>query len=164
MNNNNIFHFRPIQQSDNAVLANLVRSVLAEFKANKPGTVYYDPSTDDLHKLFNIDGAAYWVVEKDNKILGGGGVYPTQNLPNGCCELVKLYLLPEGRGAGLGKQLIERCIETAKNLGYKQMYLETMPELSTAMGLYEKLGFRYLDGPLGSSGHYGCSLWMLRDL
>ncbi len=155
---------RPIQKDDNADLASIIRAVLTEFKANKPGTVYYDPTTDDLYSVFSKPSSAYWVAEKDGKMVGGSGVYPTEGLPEGCCELVKLYLLPEARGIGIGKQLIERCFESALQLGYKQMYLETMPELTTAMGLYEHCGFKYLPGPIGNSGHFGCDLWMIKEL
>ena len=120
------FFVRPVSENDNQVLAGIIRSVLAEFKANRSGTVYYDPTTDDLFSLFNKEKAMYWVAEINNEIVGGGGVYPTANLPNGCCELVKLYLLPNARGIGLGSALIQKCFESAIGFGYTQMYLETI--------------------------------------
>ena len=55
-------------------------------------------------------------------------------------------------------------IEEAKNLGYKNIYLESMPELKQALKTYEKFGFQYLKGPMGNSGHYGCELWMIKYL
>lgn len=155
---------RLIEKKDNAAIAAVIRQVLTEFKANKPGTVYYDPTTDDLFSLFSIPNAEYRILEVDGKIMGGSGVYPTEGLSAGCCELVKLYLLPEARGKGYGKQLIEQCFSTARKFGYTHVYLETMPELKTAMGLYEQCGFTYLEGPLGNSGHFGCGLWMLKTL
>lgn len=155
---------RKIEPSDNVAIAAIIRNVLAEFKANKPGTVYYDPTTDDLYNLFQNPHAAYWIAEANGEIVGGGGVYPTPGLPDGCCELVKLYLLPGTRGKGWGRRLIEQCFETAAALGFSQVYLETMPELSNAVSLYEKCGFRYLDAPLGRSGHFGCDIWMLKEL
>ena len=154
---------RLIQPSDNPAIARIIREVLTEFKANKPGTVYYDPTTDDLFRLFSRTHAQYWILELYGKIVGGSGVYPTDGLPDGCCELVKLYLLPEARSRGYGKLLIERCISSAIALGFRQLYLETMPELKMAVGLYERCGFGYLNGPLGNTGHFGCDLWMLRD-
>jgi putative acetyltransferase len=155
---------RPIEQADNTTIASIIRSVLTGFKANKPGTVYYDPTTDDLYSLFITPNAAYRVLELDGTLVGGGGIYPTEGLPSGCCEIVKLYLLPEARGMGYGKLLIEACFELARSAGYSQVYLETMPELKNAVGLYERCGFDYLDGPLGNSGHFGCDLWMLKTL
>lgn len=155
---------RPLRKEDNAVIASIIRSVLAEFKANKPGTVYFDPTTDDLFSLFSVPGSAYWILELDGKIVGGSGIFPTEGLPSGCCELVKLYLLHEARGKGYGKTLIERSLQSARETGFTQVYLETMPELKLAVGLYEQCGFTYLDGPLGNSGHFGCDLWMRRQL
>jgi putative acetyltransferase len=75
-----------------------------------------------------------------------------------------MYLLPQARGAGLGRSLIQRCIDFAINAGYKNIYLETMPELKTALKTYEKFGFKYLKGPMGDTGHHGCELWMLLRL
>jgi len=160
---NNVL-IREIRKEDNPQLAFIVRSVLAEFNAAKPGTVYYDPTTDDLYSLFQAPHSAYFTVVADGEIVGGSGVYPTNNLPEGCCELVKLYLLPQTRGKGIGKILIEKCVVAARQLGYTSMYLESMPELNTAIGLYEKLGFTHLTGPLGNSGHYGCDVWMVKRL
>ena len=158
------YNIRKIRKEDNKKIALIIRSTLAEFKANKPGTVYYDPTTDDLFTLFQTPNSAYFVATINDEIVGGSGVYPTQNLPDGCCELVKIYLSPAARGRGIGKALLQHCFSTAKELGYTNIYLETMPELSTAVGLYEQLGFHYLKGPLGNSGHFGCDIWMLKDL
>lgn len=155
---------RQIQPSDNNELATIVRNTLAEFGANKPGTVYYDPSTDHLYELFQKHGAAYYVALLDDQIVGGGGIYPTDGLPDDTCELVKMYLLPAARGLNLGRTMIEKCLAFAKEAGYKNVYLETMPELQQALKVYAKFGFEYLKGPMGNSGHTGCSLWMLKKL
>jgi putative acetyltransferase len=155
---------RIIEQRDNQTLALIIRNTLAEFGANKPGTVYFDPTTDNLYGLFQKPRSVYFVVLKENKIIGGGGIYPTEGLPEHTCELVKMYLLPEARGIGLGRSLIEKCIVFAKEAGYKNVYLETMPELKNALKVYEKLGFKYLNGPIGNSGHFGCDLWMIASI
>jgi len=158
------YTIRKIIKEDNKAIAVIIRSVLAEFNANKPGTVYYDPTTDDLFTLFQTPRSAYFVAKINNEIVGGSGVFPTPNLPEGCCELVKIYLSPAARGKGIGKALMQECFTTAKELGYSSMYLETMPELSTAVGMYEQMGFTCLKGPLGNSGHFGCDIWMIKEL
>ncbi|SHN11924.1 GNAT family N-acetyltransferase [Chitinophaga sp. CF418] len=155
---------RPIQPSDNKHIARIIREVLTEFKANKPGTAYFDTSLDELHTVFIFPDAAYWVIEQDGNIIGGAGIYPTNGLPPHYCELVKLYLLPTARGKGLGKQLIQQCFDAARQNGFTHMYLETMPELTSAIPLYEKMGFTYLQQALGASGHFGCSVWMSKEL
>lgn len=156
---------RKIRKADNEPLAAIIRKTLEEFGAAKPGTVYYDPTTDALFELFNnTPGSVYFVAENDGKLVGGGGIFPSPGLPADTCELVKMYLLPEVRGLGLGKQIIEACLSFAKETGYKNIYIETMPELKQAMKTYEKFGFEYLDKPLGNTGHFGCELWMLKKL
>ena len=164
---------RTIQPGDDKALATIIRDTLAEFKANKPGTVYFDETTDHLSEVFKTGGSIYFVAELDarlnggvgqGEIMGGSGIYPTANLPEGTCELVKLYLSSKARGKGLGKLLLQKCIAAAKELGYKKIYLETMPELTIAIPMYEKLGFTYLPAAQGSSGHTGCDVWMIKDL
>ena len=155
---------RNIQPADNASLAKIVRDTLAEFGANHPGTVYYDSTTDALYELFQKQGSAYFVAEINTEIVGGGGIYPTDGLPADTCELVKMYLLPKARGTGLGRTLIEKSIAFARETGYKNIYLETMPELKQAQKVYAKFGFEYLKGPMGNSGHTGCSLWMMKKM
>jgi len=157
-------NIRPIQPADNPDLALIVRNTLAEFGAANPGTVYFDSTTDALFELFQVPKAAYFVAEANGKILGGGGIYPTEGLPDGTCELVKMYLLPEGRGIGLGRTLIEKCLETAKGNGFQQVYLETLNELHLALKIYAKFGFEYLCAPMGNTKHFGCGLWMLKKL
>jgi putative acetyltransferase len=155
---------RLIEPKDNVALAAVIRAALTEFGANKPGTVYYDPTTDHLSQLFETPGSVYYVAEKDNTLLGGCGIFPTAGLPEKTCELVKLYLAPTARGTGLGKSLMLKAMDWAKQTGYEQVYLETMPELSNAVSMYEKLGYNRLPKSLGNSGHDGCSIWMLKTL
>ncbi len=155
---------RDLRKEDNRQLSKIVKDTLAEFGANHPNTVYYDPTTDTLFEVFQTPRSKYFLAEIDGEMVGGGGIYPTDGLTTDTCELVKMYLLPRARGHGLGRMLIEKCIQAAADLGYKKIYLETMPELKKAMSVYEKFGFKYLNGPMGNSGHTGCSLWMLKEL
>jgi len=156
---------RPIAPGDNEALARIIRNTLLEFGAAHPGTVYYDESTDHLYELFSqAPRAAYYVAEEGGKLLGGGGIFPSPGLPGDTCELVKMYLLPEARGKGLGGLLIQKALDSAKEKGFTQVYLETMPELKAALQAYARFGFEYIDRPMGNTGHFGCDLWMLKKL
>jgi len=156
--------FRQIEEKDNKEIADLIRTVFREFNIHRPGTVYFDPATDNLFELFRASGSEYLIAEEDGIIIGGCGVYPTPGLPEGCAELVKFYLSASQRGKGIGWTLLEKSFDYAKKSGYRQMYLESLPELSRAITLYEKAGFRFIEGPMGKSGHFGCNIWMLKDL
>lgn len=155
---------RNITIADDPKLAVIIRKTLEEYKANHPGTVYYDDSTDHLSDVFNMKGSTYHVAELDGEVVGGAGIYPTEGLPNDTCELVKMYLLPQARGIGLGKMLMQHCLDAARANGFRNVYLETMPELTDAIPMYLKFGFQHLQAPMGNSGHHGCGLWMLKTL
>ncbi len=155
---------RPLEKNDNREIAELIRAVFREFKIDKPGTVYTDPTTDDLYTLFQTPGSMYWIAAENDAIIGGCGVFPTPGLPVGCAELVKLYLAPAYRGKGIGNMLMRQSFASAKELGYTQLYLESLPELSKAVGMYLRAGFTHLPHALGNSGHFGCTIWMVKDL
>jgi len=155
---------RTMRESDNKPIGKLIREVLHEHKADKPGTAFFDSNLDEMFQSFLAPYAVYWVAEQSGIVIGGAGIYPTSGLPKGYCELVKLYLNPDARGKGIGTKLISACFSSAINAGYNHIYLETMPELSKAASIYEQMGFKYLTQPLGHSGHYSCNVWMMRPL
>lgn len=157
-------NIRPLQERDNQQLGAIIQQVLKEFKADIPGTAYFDKNLYELYSSFTIPNAAYWIAEVEGKVAGGAGIFPVPGLPPGHCELVKLYLLPEARGLGLGKQLIAQCLQSARSYGYSHVYLETLPQLEQAIPLYEKMGFNYLPAPLGAAVHFGCTVWMIKEI
>jgi putative acetyltransferase len=156
--------YRKIERRDNKQLSRLIRKVLEEFGIDRPGTVYTDPTTDALYELFQISGSVYWIAEENNEIVGGCGIFPTEGLPVGYAELVKLYLSAGSRGKGIGNVLMQKSIESAIEFEYTHLYLESFPELNKAVSLYRKNGFTPLKAALGNSVHFACTLWMERKL
>ena len=155
---------RQILPGDNEALASLIRRVFEEFGIAREGTVYSDPTTDVLFELFETPGSIYWVAEEQGEILGGCGIYPTPGLPAQYAELVKFYLSSPHRGRGIGYKLMERSVHSAVELGYTHLYLESFPELKNAVTMYERFGFKPLARALGNSGHYACTIWMVKEL
>ena len=156
--------YRKIEKRDNEILSCLIKQVFEEFGIDMPGTVYSDPTTDALYELFQEPGSVYWIAEEDTKILGGCGIYPTEGLPEGYAELVKLYLSAESRGKGTGNALMQKSIESAKEFEYTHLYLESFPDLGKAVSLYKRNGFIPLEKALGDSVHFACTIWMERKL
>ncbi|MFD2147595.1 GNAT family N-acetyltransferase [Mucilaginibacter antarcticus] len=158
-------NIRNIKPEDNEQLAHIIRQALVEFDVPKQGTVYSDPDTDRLYQLFaETPGSCYFVAEEDGKLIGGCGIFPTDGLPIGYAELVKLYLTAATRGRGIGKLLMDKCNEAAQQMGYTHLYLESFPQLAKAVSMYEKAGYKHLDGALGNSGHFACTIWMVKEV
>ena len=157
-------NIREISGADNLEMARVIRKVLEEFNVPKVGTAYEDPSLDALFEYYQNDLGVYLVLEENNKIIGGAGIGSLPDSAATVCELQKMYFLPEARGRGLGSLMIDKCLTKAKELGYTQCYLETMPYMEAARKLYRKNGFVDLDQPLGNTGHFSCSKWMLKEL
>lgn len=155
---------REIQAQDNIQVAQVVRTVLEEFNVPKVGTAYADPELDSMYQAYQKPNSAYFVVENEDRIIGVAGISPLANGNPEVCELQKMYFLPETRGLGIGAQMIEVCLSKAKDFGFKQCYLETMPYMEAAQKLYKKSGFEYLDEPMGCTGHSACPVWMIKNL
>ena len=155
---------RKVTKTDNLLLAELIRNVFDEHRAPQQCTVYSDPTTDDLFTLFQAPQSVLWVAVLNDEILGCCGIYHTDGLPKNCAELAKFYLLENARGKGIGKKLMQQCFQSAKDIGYKQLYIESLPQFSKAVNMYEKYGFIKIDKPLGNSGHTSCNIWMLKEL
>jgi putative acetyltransferase len=155
---------RKIQKEDNQQVAQLIRAVFDELNIPKTGTAYEDPYLDLMFEEYSKPKSIYYVVEKEGRIVGSCGVAPLINEAETYCELQKMYFLSEIRGLGIGRQIIEKCIESAKEFGFEQCYLETMPFMLEAQKLYKKVGFENICAPMGSTGHTSCPVWMLKDL
>ncbi|MAP53854.1 GNAT family N-acetyltransferase [Altibacter sp.] len=155
---------RPIEKKDNPHVASLIRNVLEDFGVPKVGTAYADKALDAMFETYQDQKKAYFVVEENGKLIGGAGVAPLENHEGNVCELQKMYFFPEARGRGVGDAMIKLCLTKARTFGFEQCYLETMPYMTAAQKLYERVGFRYIDGPMGDTGHYSCPVHMLKDL
>lgn len=158
------FEIRLIQPSDNTAVAYVIRTVMPEFGAGGAGFAIHDREVDDMYTAYTLSGTAYYVCEADGKITGGGGIGPLVGGDANYCELKKMYFLPEARGLGLGQKVLEACLQAAKAKRYRYCYLETFNTMSQAMKLYEKAGFKKIDGPLGNTGHFACDRFYLLPL
>jgi putative acetyltransferase len=160
----NTIIIREIQPQDNAQIEQVIRACFHEFKIPLEGTAYADIETTKMFESYQNENDVYFVIDADGKVLGGGGVKPLQNFESEICEIQKMYFSPEVRGKGFGKLLFETCLQAAKDLGYKQCYIESASQLKAAIHIYESYGFKYLTGAIGGTGHYSCGVWMIKDL
>ena len=159
-----MFTIREVREEDNAALAKAIRKVLIDIGVPKVGTAYADPELDFMYHAYQTNRSAYFVIEEDGVVLGGAGIAPLVGEDSKICELQKMYFLAQGRGRGFGQQMIHHCLAYAKAQNFKMCYLETLPYMEAAQKLYLKTGFNYIDGPMGSTGHTSCNVWLTKAL
>lgn len=84
-----------------------------------------------------------------------GCVALRQMLPDGCCEMKRLFVAPSGRGLGLGRALLNAILEEATRCGYREIRLDTLSTMEAALALYRKGGFMpiapYYDTPVADT-------------
>lgn len=158
------FTIRLIEARDDDAIAAIIRRVMPEFGASGCGFAINDPEVDWMHRAYAAPRCAYFVVERDGVVEGGGGIAPLEGGDADTCELRKMYFLPGLRGLGAGAALMQRCLDAARGFGFSRCYLETLTGMDAAMRLYERSGFRRIDAAMGATGHGGCNTFYLRAL
>src|SRR5689334_6771450 len=128
---------RTATNADCEAIQRLVFGILAEFEL-EPDLAGTDLDLNDIEKNYTDLGGLFEVlVDASDKIVGTIGLHP---LDGETIELRKMYFASEIRGLGLGRKLLQRTIEKARNLGYLRVYLETARVLKQAVHLYESFG------------------------
>lgn len=157
---------RGIAAADDAQVADLIREVMSEFRLTGEGFALHDPEVACMSAAYPGGDARYYVLERDGRILGGGGFgrLAGSEAEDRVCELRKMYLRPELRGLGQGRRLLDRLLLEMRAAGYRSCYLETTSWMDAAQALYRKAGFRELERPMGGTGHHGCDRFFLLDL
>lgn len=155
---------RKIEPKDSPEVATIIRTVMPEFGASGEGFAINDAEVNDMYGAYSQPRTVYFVCVENGKILGGGGIAPLLGGDPSVCELKKMYFLPSARGSGLGQRTLAKCIEAAKELGFKTCYLETFNTMKLAMKLYEKNGFKRIGGPMGNTGHFSCDVFYSREI
>lgn len=155
---------RPIRPQDDAAVASIIRDVMTEFGAVGCGFSIEDPEVNAMCQAYAGPRSAFFVVEREGKVLGCGGMGPLAGGDQEVCELRKMYFRPELRGAGMGTRLLNTILDAARAAGYTLCYLETLAGMDRAAALYLKNGFETIPGPLGNTGHSGCNRFMTRAL
>jgi len=157
-------YIRPIETRDDPRMAEIIRTVMPEFGACGSGFAINDPEVDWMTRAYAAPRSAYFVVEREGVVEGGGGVAPLEGGDADVCELRKMYFLPSLRGLGAGAEVMRRSLDAARTFGFKRCYIETLTGMNAAMRLYERNGFRRIDAPLGATGHGGCDIFYIMEL
>lgn len=164
MMNSKKYFIREISPRDIAGVESLIKTVMPEFGASGPGFAIHDPEVSDMYSAYHRPRHVYFVVTNGDEIFGGGGIAPLAGSKETICELRKMYFKGEIRGLGLGQQLMDLCLNKAREMGYQQCYLETLVCMDRAQKLYVKNGFEPLSGTMGDTGHFACDSFYLKKL
>lgn len=141
--------FKELTSDYDQALADLIRVNLKKYSLDIPGTVYFDDNLNHLSDFYTADHDRrfyYIVTDESDRLIGGIGLAEFEFVDD-CCELQKLYLADEVKGAGLSYRLIDMIEDKARELGYKRMYLETHDNLAAAIHVYEKCGYKEIEKP-----------------
>jgi putative acetyltransferase len=108
-------------------------------------------------------GGRIFIAEDDQgRAVGCVGLMAIPQAPGGGFEVIKMTVSQTARGAGLGRALLQACIEAATGLGASRLYLETNADLAPALALYRAMGF--VDLPPQQTPYARCNVWMERSL
>jgi len=158
------YHIEEISPEHDEAMCRIIRGIGAEYGAVGDGFGPSDAEVSAMSRHYGRETRSLYLIAKvEGKVVGGCGI-ASFNDSDGVCELRKLFLLPECRGLGVGKALTTKCLEFAASQGYKQCYLDTLSNMTSAIALYEKMGFTHLDKSLDGTIHGGCDVWMLKEL
>ena len=98
----------------------------------------YDDELENLQLKYGLPDGRIYLVYCDEIL---AGCIALRKIDDNNCEMKRLYVKPDFRGQHMGKVLVDRIIEDAKEIGYKHMLLDTFPFLKTAIQIYENCGF-----------------------
>lgn len=158
------YEIRLIRKEDVSQVAEVLRSVLTEFKAVGEGYSIVDPEIDDMYSHYQSSKSCYFVIAQDDQVVGCGGLAPLEGGDSDTCELRKMFFLPRLRGIGMGRRLLSLLLNEAKKRKFRNCYLETLDRMWRANELYLRSGFEEVSKPLGNTGHCGCDRWYLKRL
>jgi ribosomal protein S18 acetylase RimI-like enzyme len=81
---------------------------------------------------------ALLIAYVDSEVAGCAALRP---LHDGAAEMKRLYVRPSYRSLGLGSQLVGAIVDAARKAGFHSLRLDTLASMTSAQGLYRKLGF-----------------------
>ncbi|MBO5556288.1 MAG: GNAT family N-acetyltransferase [Oscillospiraceae bacterium] len=112
----------------------------------------YEDELRHLDHKYGPPGGRLYLAYCDGRLAGCIGL---RKLSEESCEMKRLYTRPAFRGLGIGRLLVQRILDDAREIGYRHMLLDTLPFLETAIAMYRRLGFfeipSYNDSPMDTS-------------
>ena len=117
---------RSINESDNKSISRILKEVLVEMEIPKKGSAYEDPELDKMFEAYQNPRSVYYIIEHENKILGGAGISELKESNSDICELQKMYFHKSIRGKGLGDRMIDKCLTFAIKSNFTKSFFKAL--------------------------------------
>ncbi len=152
-------HIRLATQADASSVALVLAESFVEYKSSYTDEAFVATTPTSLEVRRRMDEGPIWVAVQEKTILG-----TVSGVPHGRGFLVRsLAVLPGNRSQGIGELLLQQVENYAIENGYERLFLSTTPFLTSAIRLYERLGFRRSDE--GPNNRFGTPIFtMVKEL
>lgn len=135
-----------------------VAKLFSEYKTELNADISFqaeDVTLEEISKIYAEPEGKILLAKVEEKF---AGCIAFHKLKDESCELKRLFVRKNFRGLSIGKILLKKAIDEAKNSGYKEIFLDTLSTLESACKLYEKFGFEkispYYYNPLKNVVYY----------
>ncbi|HEV8437914.1 MAG TPA: GNAT family N-acetyltransferase [Methylomirabilota bacterium] len=149
---------RPVELHDRDAVTRELAAYLAHIGENLDGEGL---DHDIAHWEQEYDGASgllLVVEDPTGQIVGTAGI---RSLAPGVGEIKRMWIRPERQGLGLGRRLMNECLDRARGLGFRVLRLDTEQEMTAALHLYRRCGFREIPD---YNGNPRAEIWMELEL
>ena len=153
-----------LKKDDSSKLGEIMLTVLKEFGAQELTSAFEDEEIKNMYKAYTAKGFFCYTVHKDGELCGGAGVARLENLKPDSCEIRKMYLIPSTRGFGIGKKLLDKCIEEASEMGFKRIYAKTATRMPLAITLFQKENFNVVPAPFKDQTKNHNFIWFVKEI
>jgi putative acetyltransferase len=159
-----MFTIRRLEAPDVHSVLSIISACRQEYGLQHRVQSLLEPSDHALYETYRRRRSAYFVALVGDEVIGGVGIGHLAAGDNTTCELQRMYLRQQSRGRGIGHELLGQSLQAARAFQFRYCYAETVTEMTTAIGFYERHGFHRLNAPIGQTGHGHNDCWMLLDL
>jgi putative acetyltransferase len=131
-----------IQSAESPRLLRTIHELFLEYSESLRVDLCFQGFAEELATLpgdYARPAGRLLLIFEEREAAGCGAL---RRLDDEVCEMKRLYVRPAFRGKGAGRELIDVLINSAREIGYQRMRLDTLPSMTSAMAVYRSLGFK----------------------
>lgn len=133
---------RPAREDELDTVSSLIVDAYAEYAAHMSPDAWSSFANDIANVRGRTSDAELLVAEQDDRLVGSVTVFSGwRGVQAGTAGVRLLAVPPEHRGGGVGRALLEECIERARRAGLRRLVMTTTQEMAVLRELTERMGF-----------------------